>query len=177
MSFNLVASGKAETAKGEPKYFEFAASNLKATDYPHLPSTRIGKGETAKDVPQIKISPASILVREYPSIADARATAKANGVSDERFEEVVLDLLNTAERDLTVKLVRTRVMDAKILPADLNEFVAAAADEINIFAEVEAKGGRESLKAKQEKAAALAQELSGDPAALAAKLMELLGVK
>jgi len=177
MSFLLVPSGKAETAKGDAKFFEFAASNLKASDYPHLPSTRIGKGESAKDVPVVKISPASINVREYPSIADAKAHALSSGVSADRFEAVVLDLLNTAERNETVKIVRARVTDAKILPADLAEFVAEAADEVNIFAEIEKASGRESLKAKQEKALAIAEQFKNDPAALAAQLMALLGVK
>jgi len=177
MSFTLVPSGKAETAKGEPKFFEFAANGLKAADYPHLPATRVGKGEAAKDVPVIKVSPASIQVREYLTIADAKNYAISQGVSEDRFEAVVLDLLNTAERNETVKIVRSRVTDAKLLPQDLNDFVKAAADEVNIFAEIEKAGGRESFKAKQEKALAIAEQFKNDPAAMAAELMALLGVK
>lgn len=176
MSFQLVASGKSETAKGEPKFFEFAASNLKASDYPHLPSTRIGKGDTAKDVPVVKISPASILVKEFSKIEDAREHVKTLGVTDEQFESGVLELINTAFRNDTVKVVRTRVSDAKILPANTDDLATDAANEVNPFAETEKSAGRVSLKATQEKAAQLAVQFAGDPAALAAHLMALLKV-
>ncbi len=176
MSVKLVASGKDMTAKGEPKFFEFAASNLKATDYPHLPSTTIGKGENAKTVPVVKISPASILVREYESVPQAREFAASKGISEERFDAVILTLLNDAERNDSVKLARTRVSDAKILPANLTELTNGIADEVNIFAEAEAKSGRESLKVKQDRAKELAVQYAGDPATLAAKLMEVFGV-
>jgi hypothetical protein len=175
--FNMVASGSAETAKGENKFFEFATPNLKSADYPHLESTTIGKGAAAKTVPVVKISPASILVREFPSIVDAKAWAIESGASADRFEEIVLDLLNTSFRNETVKIVRSRVTEAKLIPADVREFAEGAADEVNIFAETERAGGRESLKAKQEKAAVLASQLQADPAKLALELMALFGVK
>lgn len=175
MSFTLVASGKGETAKGEAKFFEFAATNLKAEDYPHLPATRYGKGESARDVPVVKISPTSILVREYVSLADARAAAELNGVTPQRFEEVVLSLINTAERNETVKVVRSRVTDAKVLPGDLAEFVRDAANEVNIFAEQE-RATREGAKQKIEKLTELAASLKNDPEALARAIMAQLGV-
>jgi hypothetical protein len=176
MSYILVASGKGETAKGEAKFFEFTANNLKSSDYPHLPSKKIGDGENAKNVPVIKVSPTAILVREYSSIADARAHAESKGVSPTQFETAVLDLINTAERNETVRIVRSRVIDSKILPADLADFVRDAADEVNIFVETEKSSGRVSLKATQEKAAQIAEQYKDNPAQLATELMALLGL-
>jgi hypothetical protein len=175
MSFTLVASGKAETAKGEAKYFEFAANNLKASDYPHLPSTKYGKGDAAKDVPVIKISPAAILVREYLSLADAKSAAEDSGITADRFEAVVLDLINTAERNETVRIVRSRVTDAKVLPSDLADFMRDAATEVNIFAEAE-RGTREGAKVKLEKITELAESLKNDPDALVRAIMAQLGI-
>ncbi len=176
MSFNLVASGAATTAKGDAKFYDFNASSLKAEDYPHLPSKTIGEGADAKSVPVVKVSPTNILVREYISLADAEASASEKGVSKERFNEVVLNLLNTEERNETVKAARSRVADLKLIPADIADITKDLYTEINIFAEAEAKAGRESLKAKQEKAAAVAQQMQGDPAGLAKALMDIFGV-
>jgi hypothetical protein len=176
MSFTLVAAGKSETAKGEPKFFEFAASSVKAEDYPHLPSTSIGAGESKRNVPVIKISPASILVRQYLSVADAKASAISRGVTEERFDEVVLSLLNDAERNDTVKIVRARTTDAKILPTNAEELAKDAAEEVNIFAATE-RGAREGAKMKLDKLTELAKANANDPIALAAAIMAQLGIK
>jgi len=175
MSYNLVAAGSDKKANGDAKFFEFAAANLKAEDYPHLPSTSVGSGETKRSVPVVKISPASILVREYPSIADAEDFyVSTKGVTLERFQEVVLSLLNKEERDEAVKISRTRVSEAKIID-NMESFYQNVADDVNICAEAEGKGGRESFKAKQEKAQALLT--SGlSQAELAVEFAKLLGV-
>lgn len=176
MSFTLVPAGKAETAKGDAKFFEFAAANCKAEDYPHLASTTVGTGDSKRQVPVVKISPASILVRQYLSVDDARESALSRGVTAERFEEVVLGLLNDAERNDGVKLVRSRVYEAKIVPVNADEFTTNVADEVNIFAVTE-KGTREGAKAKLDKISEIAKANANDPQALAAAIMAALGIK
>jgi len=176
MSFTLVPSGKGETAKGEAKFFEFAASSVKSEDYPHLPATAVGAGESKRNVPVVKISPASILVRQYLSVEDAKSSAVSRGITEDRFNEVVLTLINDAERNDTVKIVRARVSDAKILPPDVLDLAKDAAEEVNIFAATE-RGAREGAKVKLDKITELAKANANDPEAMAAAIMAALGLK
>lgn len=175
--FKLVASGPEKTAKGEPKFFAFAASNLKSEDYPHLESTEVLKDGNKVSVPVAKISPASIKVREYESLDGAKEFAISRGITEERFNQVILELLNQEERNDTIKVVRTRVTDAKVLPADPQDLAIGAEEEVNIFAENETRAGRVSLKEKQEKAKELVAQFGDNKDALADQLLALFGVK
>lgn len=152
--FNIVPSGTALKADGKTeKFFDFPAALLKSSDYPHLPKTSVGAGESKKDVPVVRVSPSTILVREYPSLADAKASAVEHGVSAERFEVVVLELLNKAERDSAVRVARSTIAELKQISADPSTILVDILKDVNIFAE--ASGGRESNKEKQTRAGEL----------------------
>lgn len=176
MGKNLVASGPALGSKKDdagnqlPKFFDFPATSLKAEDYDHLPSTTVGKGDTAKKVPVCKVSPADILVNEYTDDTEGWSQMIADAGDENSFRATVTELVNDAQRNAVVSLARKTIAEAKTIPMVVANLLSGLADSFNVWSRDEAKRGRASVKEEMNK-------LVNDPEMTPERLFEIMKAK